>query len=273
MKSETSSFTVQLFDCAVACYRHWGGGHPGLGCYARQSVRAPLTLPPPCNPGAACNLPIPGHLSHTRRSRPFVFQGDLGFVRCTSLDGTFTGTGHYPDGDHVIGQSAWEFSRCRKLGYGYLPMATIVNFGDFDGGSGPTKPFHLKRIQPAQFDRILGWTRHSIAQVRTSQSNVSQADMPEYMEWKRVLHVRRQSPEYPLTIPTVVASGSQPIGRQPSISYGGYRDLDSTGLGLWLHPFLNQVPCSCLVPASSASAVCCDGGCSANRRILLNHFR
>lgn len=170
-RSRFSLFTLTLLALSLTIGTAGSAIPAAAGVLDSQTVTQ-LTFSGPC-PGPSCGTAGPG-ISPTIVSSGGGFTGTWSAPAAPPWQGTFTGTGPYPD--HNIGTSTWNFS---SLAGQILPTGTFVGFGDLDNGSLTDERFTLT----ATFHGNVVTTPWLSDPVFCSAGNLSectQANMPEY---------------------------------------------------------------------------------------------
>ena len=169
-RSCLSLFTLTLIALSLA-FGTAGSAIPAAASVLNSQTVTQLAFPGPC-PGSTCGTSAPG-IPPTIVSSGGGFTGTWSAPAAPPWQGTFTGTGPYPD--HNIGTSTWDFSSL----VGQLPTGTFFGFGDLDNGSLTDERFTLT----ATFHGNVVTTPWLSDPVFCSAGNLSectQANMPEY---------------------------------------------------------------------------------------------
>ena len=156
-----------------------GAAPPANAAVLNSTVLVPLALPQPC-PGSRCGLTtqpvtIFGATEPTLTVGTSTFSGIWSSPVASGWQGTFTGTGPYPDG--AIGQSSWDFT---TLHAGNLPAGTYLNFGDLDHGSGTDERFLLQALDSNHNPIQSAWLSGASYCTYAPNTPCDQPSMPEY---------------------------------------------------------------------------------------------
>jgi PEP-CTERM motif len=170
-RSSVSLFTLTLLALSLAVGVATSAIPAAAGVLNSQTVTQ-LTYPGPC-PGATCGTPAPG-ISPTISSSGGGFTGTWTSPAGLPWQGTFSGTGPYPDEN--TGTSVWNFS---GLSGGVLPAGTLVTFGDLDDGSGEDERFTLTATLNGN-PVTAPWLSDPVFCTAGDLSQCVQSNMPEY---------------------------------------------------------------------------------------------
>ncbi len=171
-RSIVSLFTLTLLVLSLAVGVASSAIPAAAGVLNSQTVTQ-LTYPGPC-PGPTCSTAAPG-IFPTINTTSGGFTGTWTPPAALPWQGTFSGTGSYPDQN--IGTSVWNFS---SLSGGVLPAGTYVYFGDLDDGAGEDERFTLDATYQGHAVTS-AWLSDPVFCTAAVLSQCNQANMPEYV--------------------------------------------------------------------------------------------
>jgi PEP-CTERM motif len=133
-----------------------------------------LALPYNC-PGSDCGTASPGIFPTVVNSSGTSFNGTWPSNVASGWQGSFSGTGVYPDKSPAT--NMFDFTGLQN---GYLPAGSIIYFGDLDDGSGTNERFDLTAFNQAGGTIGNAWLNSPFYVSGANPADFIPGSMPEY---------------------------------------------------------------------------------------------